>query len=264
MTGANSARPMQGHRALVTGASMSIGRSIALAFAEAGADTALHYSAAVDEALGQSGAIAEVAALAETFGVRVPVIDVDLTRPHAGRDAVEHAAKALGGIDVLVVCASVQKREAFLNVTQESIAWQVQVNFAATIDLLQAAIPKMTANGWGRILTIGSVNSERPHSELSVYAALKSAQKNLSFGLARSLAPSGITVNVLSPGLVATERNKSRRADAQAWATIQRLANQMERAGLPDEMAGAAVLLCSRAGGFVTGVDLQITGGGHL
>jgi NAD(P)-dependent dehydrogenase (short-subunit alcohol dehydrogenase family) len=140
----------------------------------------------------------------------------------------------------------------------------MQVNFVATIDLLQASIPRMTANGWGRILTIGSVNSERPHPELSVYAALKSAQKNLSLGLARSLAASGITVNVLSPGLIATERNRSRRDDPQAWATIQKLANPIGRAGLPDEMAAAAVLLCSRASGFITGVDLQATGGGHL
>jgi NAD(P)-dependent dehydrogenase (short-subunit alcohol dehydrogenase family) len=264
MTGANATPPMQGHRALVTGASMSIGRSIALAFAEAGADTALHYSAKVDAALGQPDAIGEVAARAEAFGVRAPVIDLELTQPGAGRDAVERAAAALGGIDVLVVCASVQRREPFLDASRQSIDWQTQVNFVATIDLLQAAIPKMTANGWGRILTIGSVNSERPHPELAVYAALKSAQKNLSLNLARSLAASGITVNVLSPGLIATERNRSRRVDTQAWETIQRLANPMGRAGLPDEMANAAVLLCSRASGFITGADLQATGGAHL
>ena len=264
MTVASSTRPMQGHRALVTGASMSIGRSIALAFAEAGADIALHHSAAVDQALGQPEAITNVAALAGAFGVSAPVIDLDLTQPRAGRDAVERTVEVLGGIDVLVVCASVQRRESFLDVSRESIDWQTQVNFVATIDLLQAAIPRMTANGWGRILTIGSVNSERPHPELSVYAALKSAQKNLSLGLARSLAASGITVNVLSPGLIATERNRSRRDDAQAWAIIQQLANPIGRAGLPDEMAAAAVLLCSRASGFITGVDLQATGGGHL
>ena len=163
---------------MVTGASMSIGRSIALAFAEAGADLALHHSAAVDRSLGQSGAIGEVAASAEASGVRTCIVDLDLTQPQAGREAVEQAVEAFGGLDVLVVCASVQRREAFLDVTAESIAWQTQVNFVATIDLLQAAIPGMSANGWGRILTIGSVNSERPHPESAVYAALKSAQKN--------------------------------------------------------------------------------------
>jgi NAD(P)-dependent dehydrogenase (short-subunit alcohol dehydrogenase family) len=104
---------MQGHRALVTGASMSIGRSIALAFAEAGADVALHHSAAVDQALGRPEAIAEVAALAGACGVRAPVIDLDLTQPAAGRDAVERTVDVLGGIDVLVVCASVQNGNRF-------------------------------------------------------------------------------------------------------------------------------------------------------
>jgi glucose 1-dehydrogenase len=264
MTTASLAKPMQGHRALVTGASMSIGRAIALAFAEAGSDVALHHSAVVDTAMGLPQAVAEVVDLAQSFGIRAPVIDVDLAQPLAGREAVERAVAVLGGIDVLVVCASVQRREAFLSVAPESIAWQTQVNFVATIELLQAAIPRMRANGWGRILAIGSLNSERPHPDLSVYAALKSAQKNLCLGLARDLAASGITVNVLSPGLIATERNRTRRVDPQSWTEIERSANPMGRAGLPEELVGAAVLLCSQASAFITGADLQVTGGAHL
>jgi NAD(P)-dependent dehydrogenase (short-subunit alcohol dehydrogenase family) len=122
----------------------------------------------------------------------------------------------------------------------------------------------MKARGWGRVLTLGSINETRPEPVLSIYAALKSAQHNLAINLARQYAPFGVTVNNLSPGLIATERNAWRRVDAGEWAGIERAANPMNRAGTPEEMAGAALLLCSDAGSFITGADLQATGGKHL
>jgi NAD(P)-dependent dehydrogenase (short-subunit alcohol dehydrogenase family) len=165
---------------------------------------------------------------------------------------------------VLVVCASIQYRTPFDEVTPEQIERQIQINFRASIELLQTALPPMKTRGWGRVLTIGSINQTRPEPVLSVYAALKSAQHNLAINLARQYAPFGVTVNNLSPGLIATERNRWRRVDAADWARIQKAANPMGRAGTPDEMAGAAVLLCSEAGRFITGADLQATGGHHL
>ena len=165
---------------------------------------------------------------------------------------------------MLVVCASIQYRTPFGEVTSEQIERQTRINFNATIELLQAALPPMKERGWGRVLTIGSINQTCPEADLAVYAALKSAQHNLSINLARQYAPFGVTVNTLSPGLVATERNRWRRADEAAWRSIAYDANPMHRAGLPDELAGAALLLCSQAGSFITGADLQATGGHHL
>jgi len=158
----------------------------------------------------------------------------------------------------------VQQREAFADISAEHSARQTQINFHATVELLQAVLPGMRERRWGRILTIGSVNQTRPEAELAIYAALKSAQHNLAINLARQLAPNGVTVNNLSPGLVATSRNKWRRVDARHWQAIEAAANPMGRAADPDEMAGAALLLCSEAGSFITGADLQATGGGHL
>jgi len=122
----------------------------------------------------------------------------------------------------------------------------------------------MRRRRFGRILTIGSVNQTAPESVLSVYAALKSAQHNLAINLAREYAPHGITINNLSPGLIATERNKWRREDAAAWKAIEAGCSPKKRAGKPSEMAGAALLLCSDAGSYITGADLQATGGRHL
>lgn len=255
---------MSGRRALVTGGSLGIGRAIGLAFADAGADVAIHHARAADADFGRPQAAEEVVEAVRERGRRAVAIEADFARPDEPRRTVEEAAALLGGVDVLVACASVQARRPFEAVTPEQVEHQVRINFAANVELLQAALPPMKERGWGRVLTIGSVNQVRPDYELSIYAALKSAQANLSLNLARHYASYGVTVNILSPGLVATERNRCRRADADEWATIQRHANPMGRAGTPEEMAGAALLLCSDAGSFITGADLQATGGGHL
>jgi NAD(P)-dependent dehydrogenase (short-subunit alcohol dehydrogenase family) len=255
---------MVGRRALVTGGSVSIGRSIALAFADAGADVALHHAAAADAAFGKPDAAEETAGLIRARGRRSAVIEADFEIAGEARRTVAAASHALGGVDVLVVCASIQYRTPFEEVTAEQMERQIQINFRASVELLQAALPPMKERGWGRVLTLGSVNQTTPEAQLSIYAALKSAQHNLAINLARQYAPFGVTVNNLSPGLIATERNKWRRVDAQEWAAIERGSSPMGRAGTPDEMAGAALLLCSAAGSFITGADLQATGGRHL
>jgi NAD(P)-dependent dehydrogenase (short-subunit alcohol dehydrogenase family) len=255
---------MLGRRALITGGSMSIGRAIALAFADAGADVALHHSAAADLAFGKPDAATETAALLRERGCRTAIIEADFDIAEEARRTVKSASEALGGVDVLVVCASVQYRVPFESVTSEQVDRQFRINFRASVELLMAALPPMKTRGWGRVLTIGSVNQTTPEAELSVYAALKSAQHNLAINLARQYAPFGVTVNNLSPGLIATERNRWRRADRPAWTEIERDSSPMHRAGTPEEMTGAALLLCSEAGSFITGADLQATGGRHL
>jgi NAD(P)-dependent dehydrogenase (short-subunit alcohol dehydrogenase family) len=255
---------MVGRKALVTGGSVSIGSEIALAFAEAGADVAIQHARTADIAFGRTSAAEEMVAAISGRGRLGVAIEADFSRPHEPARSVEEARRFLGGLDVLVVCASIQFRTPFEKVTEDQIEKQIQVNFRATVELLQAALPEMRRRRFGRILTIGSVNQTAPESVLSIYAALKSAQHNLVINLAREYAADGITINNLSPGLVATERNKWRRKDAAAWKTIETACSPMRRAGRPAEMAGAALLLCSDAGSYITGVDLQATGGRHL
>src|SRR5262245_31568491 len=123
----------------------------------------------------------------------------------------------------------------------------------------------MKERGWGRVLTIGSINQVRPDPDLAIYAALKSAQHNLCINLARQYAPFNVMINNLSPGIVETERNRWRRQDAGEWRKIEAMAaGAIGRAGQPDEMVGAAVLLCSDAASYIAGTDLLVTGGSHL
>lgn len=122
------------------------------------------------------------------------------------------------------------------------------INFRATIELLQPALPAMKKRGWGCLLMIGSINQLRPALDLTVYAALKSAQHNLCVNLARQCAACNVMINNLSPGLVATERNRWRHENAEEWRRIQAAAAApIGRAATPDEMVGAAILLCSEA-----------------
>jgi len=256
---------MQGRTALVTGASMSIGRSIALGFADQGARVAIHHSAAADAAAGLPEAAQSTAAEVRARGVEACLVDADLLQEGGGLRAFEAAAAQFGAIDVLVVCASIQFRAPFAEVTPAQIDRQIAINFRATVELLQSALPPMQERRWGRVLTIGSINQVRPEPDLAIYAALKSAQQNLCINLARQYAPYNVMINNLSPGLVATERNRWRRADAEDWARIQAaVAAPIGRAAEPDEMVGAALLLCSEAASYIAGVDLMVTAGAHL
>jgi glucose 1-dehydrogenase len=269
VTSTNAARvaarfSMAGRRALVTGGSLSIGRAIVLAFADAGADVAVQYAASADTSLQNKDAADTLATELVARGTRHAFIESDFFQQGAGTRTVQEAERLLGGVDVLVLCASVQQREAFTEISDHELERQRRINFDASVELLKAGVPGMRSRGWGRILTIGSINQTHPAPDLAIYAALKSAQHNLCINLARQLAPHGVTVNNLSPGLIATARNAWRRVDADEWAAIQAEACPMGRAGTPDEMAGAALLLCSEAGSFITGADLQATGGAHL
>ena len=255
---------LAGRRALVTGGSLSIGRAIVLAFADAGADLAVQYDANADSALSNKDAAGALVEELKERGTKHCLIQSDFMEPDSGTYTVREAEHQLGGVDVLVLCASVQKREPFVEISTYELTRQRRINFDASVELLMAVIPGMKVRGWGRILTIGSINQTKPEPDLAIYASLKSAQHNLSINLARDLAPFGVTVNNLAPGLIATARNSWRRVDAPKWKEIQEECCPMKRAGITEEMAGAALMLCSNAGSYITGADLQATGGAHL
>ncbi|MGG5820398.1 SDR family NAD(P)-dependent oxidoreductase [Falsiroseomonas sp. HW251] len=256
---------MAGRRCLVTGGSVSMGRAIALGFAAQGAAVAIHHSAAADAAFGLPNAAAETVAAIEALGVAGFAIEGDFLDPNAPPAIFRRAEAALGGVDVLVLCASVQTRAPFEEIGPEQIEREVLINFAATVALLQVAIPPMRARRWGRVLTVGSINQVRPEPQLATYAALKAAQANLAANLAVQCARDGVMVNNIAPGIVATERNRWRRQDPAEWAEIQRrAAPTIGRAALPQEVVGAAILLCSDAASYISGADLPITAAAHL
>ena len=247
---------LTGRTALVTGSSRGIGRAMAVGLAEAGAVVAVH---GIQPAAALEESLAEVRALSP----RSVAVTGDLGRPDVPARILHEAAAALGGIDILVANASIQIRKPWAEVTQEEAAQQMQANFHATLQMIQAAVPAMRAKKWGRILTIGSVQQQRPHPDMIVYAASKSAQESLVRNLAKQLGPDGITVNNLAPGVIVTDRNTAALADP-AYAGRVRNAIPLHEFGAPSNCVGAALLLCSDAGRYITGVDLLVDGGMHL
>lgn len=247
---------LQGRRALVTGSSRGIGRAIALAFAMQGAVVAVH--GARREAEAQA-----VAAEAREAGHDAAAFTADLSDPESVARLASSVASRLGGVDILVLNASVQAREAWDVTTTQQFDAQVAVNLKAALDLIAAFVPGMRERGWGRVLAIGSVQQVKPHPDMLVYAATKAAQVNMMKNLARQLAPLGITCNNLAPGVIATDRNADALADdAYNAAVLSRIPSGAF--GAPADCVGAALLLCSEAGRYITGADLLVDGGMHL
>ena len=244
---------LDNRRALVTGSSRGIGAAIATGLARAGADVAIHY-------VGGKQAATDVAARCAAHGGRAGVVQADLAASDGARMAYEGAIALLGGIDILVLNASYQKKQPWLELSCEEIERHFVVNYRASIELLQLCAPAMIERNWGRILTIGSVQECRPHPEMLAYSSLKHAQTGLVLSLARQLAPHGITINNLAPGVILTDRNADALSNTD-YAEKVRAAIPAGFFGEPGDCVGAALLLCSDAGRYVTGQKLFIDGG---
>ncbi len=244
---------LNGRRALVTGSSRGIGAAIATALAEAGADVVVH-------GFGDGEQAKSVAAQIAALGARTGVVEADLGAADGARRTYDGAVALLGGIDILVLNASVQTRKPWLEFTRADIEQQFAVNYRSSLELLQLAAPGMTARKWGRILTLGSVQEARPHPDMLVYSSLKHAQTGLVLGLARQFAPDGVTINNLAPGVIKTDRNTIALSDA-VYAEQLRAAIPAGYFGESTDCAGAALLLCSEAGRYITGQTLFVDGG---
>jgi len=245
-----------GRVALVTGSSRGIGRAIALGLAEQGADVAVHCATRTEEA-------ARVAEAARQHGVRAVPFQADLSESGAPRAMFDQVVQRFGGVDILVLNASVELRRPWEKITREEFELQMTVNVAASLELMQLALPGMVARRWGRILTLGSVQQTRPNVAMVAYAATKCAQLSMALSIAGQVAAHGVMINNLAPGSILTDRNAGVLADpAYRARAVSRI--PAGRIGETADCIGAALLLCSDAGRYITGVDLFVDGGLHL
>jgi NAD(P)-dependent dehydrogenase (short-subunit alcohol dehydrogenase family) len=244
---------LAGRTALVTGARREIGRAIALALAGAGARLAIHHAGTAEEAADADAVVREI----EQGGGAARAFGQDFAADDAGH-RLAAAVTAWSRVDILVLNASIEFPEDYEGVTRERFDKQIAVNLRSPLELLQDLVPPMAARGWGRVVTIGSVQQVRPHPKMIVYAGTKAAQLNWAWNLARQFGGRGVTVNNLAPGAILTARNREQMA-TEGEALKQRI--PAGRLGKPDDLAGAALLLCSDAGAYINGVDLYVDGG---
>ncbi|WAC15063.1 SDR family NAD(P)-dependent oxidoreductase [Dyadobacter pollutisoli] len=247
---------LAGKTALVTGSSQGIGKGIAIAFAEYGADIILHYRK--DRAEAEA-----VAKEIKKSGVKTYIVNADLSKAGSAKSIFDQIQKKAKMPDIVVLNASVQIPKLWQETNEKDFEVQVNANFKSTLLLMQYFAPEMISNGWGRILTIGSVQQVKPHPSMIVYAATKSAVLNIVQNVAMQLADKGITVNNLAPGVIDTPR-----IDQDVPEMEERISKRLEtpsgQLGDPQDCAAMAVLLCSEAGRFITGQNIFVDGGMSL
>lgn len=239
---------LRGKTALVTGATQGIGFAIAKALSEHGAKVFVNGASSMEKCQ----------RAAEQIPNSVPV-QADLLK----EEDIDRLYETTGGVDILVLNASIQYKKAWDEFTVEDYEIQMNCNVKSSFLLIQKYVPYMKQQKWGRILTIGSVNQHNNHPQLSLYGVSKAAQMKLVQNIAPQVAPFGITINNIAPGAIATPRNEAAFADS---VIREKVISQipMGYAGAPEDIAPAALLICSDEGRYITGADLVIDGGMHL
>lgn len=235
-------------KALVTGSTQGIGKAIAIELVKNGYEVIVHCSNDLDKAksvqeeIGASGAV-----ICDLFNL----------------DDTYKLCEKTGNVDVLVLNASVQYKQEWTAITREKLSEQIDVNFKSSVILMQEYIPAMMKKGFGRVVTIGSVNQHRRHRELSVYSATKCAVMSMVQNVAKEVAPYGVTVNNVSPGAIQTPRNKEV-YDNQTLRKKVESQIPLGKFGKSEDVAKAVAFLVSKDGEYITGADISVDGGMRL
>lgn len=245
-----------GRAALITGAGRGIGLAIARALADVGASVAI-------QDIDRDVAEAEAAKL-RGEGKNAVALGGDATRIADVERWPAEAAAALGvaGIDILVNNASVQANHPLEEWTVEESDRILRANVVGLFRLSQLVLPHMRGRRWGRILNLGSIQGFKGSPQMAPYSISKGAVHHMTATLAKGVARHGVTVNAIAPGIVDTVRNEPFFRSAH----VKDAANSVPvgRTSVPDDCAGAALLLCSDAGTYITGAVLPVDGGMHI
>lgn len=248
---------LQGKVALVTGASRGIGRGIALALAEAGADVVVHY--ARKAAMAQ-----EVVRAIEAMGRRSLAVRAHLAEREKTEALLDEVEKQFGGCDIFVANAASGGFRPILAVEDKHWDWAMNVNARSILWCVRRLAPHMARRGWGRVITISSLGAVRVVPAYGAVGLAKAVIESLTRYLAVELAPLGICVNAVSPGLVATDALNQMDMDVAAALEHVRQRSPARRLVTPQDIGRVVVFLCSDAAEMIIGQTLYVDGGFSL
>lgn len=234
-----------GKTAVVTGATQGIGFACASMLSECGAKVFINGASSMEKCEKAAAQIKNA----------YPVL-ADLTKPNG----IERLYRETKDADILVVNASIQYKRPWDEFTEEEFNAQMNCNVKASYWLIRKYYPYMKQQGWGRIVTIGSVNQYNNHPELALYGATKAAQLKLVQNIAPYIAPYGVTINNIAPGAIETPRNDAALRDKQFKQKVIG-SIPMGYIGKPNDIAPMLLFLCSDAARYITGADIVIDGG---
>lgn len=238
---------LSGKRALITGASSGLGLSCAKALAAEGATVAI-----------VSRSSERLASAADVIDGDVTTITADVSSTDGVEAMVAAARDALGGVDILIANAGGPPAGDFAGTDLDAYEPALHLNLLSTVAMCKALIPPMQERGWGRVVAITSISVRQPIGQLILSNTARAGVTGFLKTVATEVAPDGVTVNSLQPGLHATDRLHALYGEDLSDVAATVPAREL---GDPDDFGRVAAFLCSDAARFITGAAIPLDGG---
>lgn len=243
---------LTGKTALVTGSTSGMGNAIAQAMGEHGANVIVSSF--------EAEAVKNTVSFFQEKGISVIGIVCDMTKKEDIDHLVLESVNKFGKIDILVNCVGIAETGGLLTINHDSFPKTIGLNLQAAIYLTKKIVPQMQAQKEGVLIYLASIAGIRGNKNLGIYGISKAGLIQLARNIAVEFGPDNIRANSISPGMIDTPFSESLIQNKE-FMEKRLLQTPLRRVGTPEEIAGIAVMLASKAGGFITGQNIVVDGG---